>query len=252
VNVLRILMQIVHFFYAYLHVTKSRSWKTVTIAIPTGACGNLTSGYMAHLMGLPIKLLAAVNENDIVSRWINTGVFTIRERDLVQSTISPAIDILVPYNWERILYYISNCDTAGVTKCVNDFEQHQHAVIPIPWMTKLRETISSSSIPQSKSKNMIQYFYNNFNYLLDPHTSIAATAVLSSQDIYNPDHCYICLSTAAPFKFSNTINDILGISLTPLTPYQKYEKQMKKDQNWEEILREQIIQITNNSRKSKL
>uniref|UniRef100_A0A6B2LA82 Threonine synthase N-terminal domain-containing protein n=1 Tax=Arcella intermedia TaxID=1963864 RepID=A0A6B2LA82_9EUKA len=95
-NVCRILVQTIHFFYIYLYIyNKYPHIKELNIAIPTGACGNLTSGYMAYLMGLPIHLIASVNENDIVNEWINTGIFTLKGRQNVIPTISPAVDILV-------------------------------------------------------------------------------------------------------------------------------------------------------------
>jgi threonine synthase len=41
-------------------------------------------------MGLPIKLIASVNENDIISKFIESGIFEIGN---ISKTISPSMDI---------------------------------------------------------------------------------------------------------------------------------------------------------------
>jgi len=245
-NVGRTIMQIVHFFYAYLYVTRDTLSENVTIAIPTGACGNLTSGYIAFLMGLPVSLVATVNENDIVSEWINTGVFSIKNRKEVKATISPAMDILVPYNWERILYYISGGNTKAVSECVREFDTNQHVQIPKEWHVVMRKTISACSIPQNYVRNTIKEFYENYNYILDPHTAVAVSTVWPLVKT-NPKTCYVCLSTASPAKFGETIESTLGIS--PPSTFtsvgkKNYQKEIKRDEDWEKMLRDVIIQIT--------
>lgn len=173
----------------------------------------------------------------------------MKGRNQVKPTISPAIDILVPYNWERILYYISGGDTQGVSRCVNNFETTGHSEIPEHWMKKMNQVVSSYSISQQNSKTAMKYFYEHFETIIDPHTAVAAAAVLSNNTA--KQHGYVCLSTAAPYKFSDTMIDVLGISLSLPKPYRKYESQMKTGENWEEILRNRIITISNRN-KSKL
>ena len=54
-------------------------------------------------MGFPIdRLILATNENDILARFFETGVY---ERGVVHHTISPAMDIQVASNFERFLFY---------------------------------------------------------------------------------------------------------------------------------------------------
>jgi len=242
-NVGRIIMQIIHFFYAYLYATRKKSWKNVVIAIPTGACGNLTSGYMAYLMGLPISLVATVNENDIVSEWINTGIFTLKGKSEVIATISPAMDILVPYNWERILYYISGGNSQAVSKCVQDFDTKQHSQMPHEWHALMRKTISAASISQKSVRNTIKLFYETQKYILDPHTAIAVSAVWPLVKS-NDKTCYVCLSTASPAKFGETIQSTINILPQTSNFKGSYFKEMKRGEDWEKILRDVILKIT--------
>jgi len=106
----------------------------------------------------------------------------------------------------------------------------------------MKVTVTSCSISQETSKKTMQHFYRKLNYILDPHTAVAASAVIS-KNLRDGDS-YVCLATAAPYKFSDTINSVLGISLSLPLPYDKYEDQMKHGENWEQILRNRIIQIS--------
>lgn len=111
----------IHYFFSYFRVCDSLGVDVespeVIFSIPTGAFGNGTAGLLAKLMGLPIyryviyklhlhsRLLVATNENDILYQFFHKGTF---ERTEVVQTVSPSIDIQVPYNFERFLYYLSD------------------------------------------------------------------------------------------------------------------------------------------------
>ena len=79
--------------------------KEVVISIPCGAMGNLTAGLIAREMGLPIRFVCGVNANDVVHKFLTTGRYEVKP--VVQKTVSPAMDIAVPYNVERILWLLS-------------------------------------------------------------------------------------------------------------------------------------------------
>ena len=104
VNWARILAQTVYYFHAYNQVAENG--EKVSFAVPTGNFGDIFAGYIAKSMGLPIdKLILAANENDILSRFFNSGVY---ERGDVNFTISPAMDIQIASNFERYLYFLVN------------------------------------------------------------------------------------------------------------------------------------------------
>jgi threonine synthase len=103
VNALRLLVQVVHFFYAYFQITAdhppleqplTQPLPEVSFSIPTGAAGHVTAGLIAKLMGLPIdKLVMAVNANDVLHTMMTDGVL-VKGAD-VHHTASPAMDIQV-------------------------------------------------------------------------------------------------------------------------------------------------------------
>eukprot|EP00842_Homolaphlyctis_polyrhiza_P000594 jgi/Hompol1/1535/HPOL_004770-RA len=140
INWARILAQITYYFYSFFSVMKKSLPDTVLTAehfdhclssplqpriaiqysVPTGNFGDILAGFYARSMGLPIdKLIIATNENDILHRFLETGSYSkpvqnspqrhqslATQVDLVRQTLSPAMDILVSSNFERLLWYL--------------------------------------------------------------------------------------------------------------------------------------------------
>eukprot|EP00434_Breviolum_minutum_P042884 symbB.v1.2.038190.t1/scaffold5866.1/size22960/1 len=81
--------------------------------IPGGALGNTAAAFMAREMGLPLRrLICGVNQNDITHRTIAKGEF--HRQECMFKTLSDAINIQVPYNMERIFYYLTGGDSQVV------------------------------------------------------------------------------------------------------------------------------------------
>ena len=93
VNVVRLLVQAVHYFYAYCRLAPAAD-RVVRFAVPCGAGGHLASGLLALQMGLPAKLIAATNANDALHRLLSSGVLS-RGASSVAQTASPSMDIQV-------------------------------------------------------------------------------------------------------------------------------------------------------------
>ena len=67
------------------------------------------SSFYARCMGLPVeKLVVATNRNDILSRFFQHGDYSARA---VQPSLAPAMDIVVPSNFERFLYVLLKQDS---------------------------------------------------------------------------------------------------------------------------------------------
>ena len=77
VNWGRIMVQAAHHIFIHFYMVGRGQSRTSEIVIPTGACGNIAAGCVAYKMGVPLRLVAAVNENDIVSRFIRNGDFSV-------------------------------------------------------------------------------------------------------------------------------------------------------------------------------
>jgi threonine synthase len=129
INWARILAQITYFFYSYFNLIKSPSFlpaSTVRFVVPTGNFGDILAGFFAKRMGLPAeKLVIATNSNDILHRFWESGRYEknpVHGKEAqggipedgakahesgVKETLSPAMDILVSSNFERLLWFLA-------------------------------------------------------------------------------------------------------------------------------------------------
>ena len=140
INWARILVQIAHYFYCYTQLGGEEG-EPLTIIIPTGACGNIASGFVAAAMGLPVRLVAAVTANDIVHRTLSQGDFSLSAA--VTQTWATAMDIQVPYNVERLLLVAAGLDTARVAAVMQQFEQGG-ATVPADLLAAVRAVVVDS------------------------------------------------------------------------------------------------------------
>jgi threonine synthase len=125
INWARILAQTVYYFLAYFHVRAQiphPESSEIQFVVPTGNFGDILAGYYAKRMGLPMsKLVVATNSNDILARFWHSGRYEKINSSPdaaspsgggpvdggVQATLSPAMDILVSSNFERLLWYLA-------------------------------------------------------------------------------------------------------------------------------------------------
>ena len=120
INWARVLAQIVYYFYAAFRVQEATGAAKVRFSVPTGNFGDIFAGYVALKMGLPIdRLVLATNENDILSRYFNTGIYSLGE---VAPTLSPSMDIQVASNFERYLYYLAGEDAVKLASWMSEFK----------------------------------------------------------------------------------------------------------------------------------
>jgi len=202
INWARVLAQVVYYFYAAFRVQEKTGAKQLRFSVPTGNFGDIFAGYVARQMGLPVdKLVVATNENDILSRYFNTGVYSL---GAVTPTLSPSMDIQVVSNFERYLYYLSGNDP----------------VLLKQWMAELR---SSGSIEIKRDPKdelfvagrgdtemtiaTIREYWEKYAYLLDPHTAVG---VAVASQFMHPDIPMIALATAHPAKFNDAIIQATG------------------------------------------
>lgn len=125
-------------------------------------------------MGLPIsKIIVATNENDILSRFFATGTF---ERGKVVQTVSPSIDIQVPYNFERFLYFVTDGDTQQVKKWMHLFEDTGRIDLPKLYFEKTSQDFLSIPVSSQETLDTIARYHRDFNYIVCPHTAVGIRA----------------------------------------------------------------------------
>lgn len=209
INWCRVLVQTVHYFHGYLRAV-DRIGEEVVFSVPTGAFGNLFGGYLARSMGLPVKhFICATNRNLTLHRLFTRGIFT---GDALQRTVSSAIDIVVPYNFWRFLYFSSGCDSSILNICMTEFQRRGVVQFDDTLTRVMRQGFLSRSISDEDTLATMKQVYDSCGgYLLDPHGAVAVAAADRSRSDIGDDSKVICLATAHPAKFPAVVRQALGI-----------------------------------------
>lgn len=119
INWARIMPQVVYYFTAALSLGAPD--RAVSFTVPTGNFGDIFAGYVAKRMGLPIdRLIIATNDNDILSRTLETGAYEMRG---VAQTTSPSMDIQISSNFERLLFEAHARDAAALRGLMDSLKQ---------------------------------------------------------------------------------------------------------------------------------
>ncbi|WP_331775805.1 threonine synthase [Sulfurospirillum sp. 1612] len=202
VNFGRIIFQIIYHIFGYVNLIKQNK---ITVnapfyqIIPSGNFGNALGAYYAKKMGLPIKkILIASNINNILTDLINTGIYDLRGRTLLQTT-SPAMDILISSNVERVLY-----DKFGATRCkelMDNLKTNRFYQLTQKELALLQEDFAAVYSDDDFAKKTIKK-YAEKNYVLDPHT---ATTIKAYDALGETEIPVIACSTAEWTKFAPTM-----------------------------------------------
>ncbi|KAI2625284.1 threonine synthase [Hypomontagnella submonticulosa] len=241
INWARILAQIVYYFYSYFSLVKSSGLafgEKVRFVVPSGNFGDILAGYFAKRMGLPVeKLVVATNENDILDRFWKTGRYEKKpaygaeargglavdgvkaHEDGVKETLSPAMDILVSSNFERLLWFLAY-EFAAVAGMDDEWNRKQAGQEVANWMKQLKASggfgpvyqdvhssakrdFESERVSDSQTIDTIKSCFQKIGYVLDPHSAIGVAASLRSMERSKAPH--ISLSTAHPAKFAGAV-----------------------------------------------
>ena len=201
VNWARVMAQIVYYGYASL-----RQDQITNFCVPTGNFGNVFAAYLAKRMGFPIgKLLVATNANDILARFFNSGEYARAE---VQYTLSPAMDIQIASNFERYLYYHFDEDPQQLKEFMLSFQESGRASLAEP---PSKETFVAVAVDKSKTLEAIKHCYDNYGYVLDPHTAVGYGACQNAGG-----EQFMLMATAHPAKFPEAVG--LAIEHRPTHP----------------------------------
>lgn len=208
INWCRVMVQTVHYFFSYFK-TVDMVGEKIIFSVPTGAFGNLCAGFVARAMGLPVKqFICATNDNGTLHRLFGKGILSKQE---LKQTVSSAIDIVVPYNFWRFLYFNCGQSPESVNMYMALLEKDGAIRFPDDLWNKLRQGFTSYSISDPDTLDTISASYHGPDrYLLDPHGAVAVAAA-KKYSAENPGNDkIICLATAHPAKFPIVIQQALG------------------------------------------
>ncbi len=206
INWARVMAQVVYYFYAYGQVRKKTGADSVYFSVPTGNFGDIFAGYIAKRMGLPIKeLILATNQNDILTRFVQTGTYSIGK---VSPSISPSMDIQIASNFERYLYYLLGENPERVQQAMDEFSQDGSISVSEQELKRVQQEFTACTVSEAQTLETITDFYRLTSYVLDPHTAVGVHA---GKTLCKGDAPLICLSTAHPSKFEAPVQSACGI-----------------------------------------
>jgi threonine synthase len=205
----RVVAQVVYYFKGYLAATQSSEQK-VSFAVPSGNFGNILSGWVAKQMGLPIeRLVLATNENDVLDEFFRTGRYRVRSSTETHATSSPSMDISKASNFERFIFDLIDRDAELLRELwweVDTRGEFHVGGTPIWPLVGASGLISGRSTHSDRIRT-IRTTFERYGIIVDPHTADGITVALAHIDRDVP---MICLETALPAKFPETIIEALG------------------------------------------
>ncbi|KAL0071295.1 threonine synthase [Marasmius tenuissimus] len=240
INWARILAQTVYYFSAYFQARKSLGTENDNVhlqfVVPTGNFGDILAGYYAKKMGLPMegKLGVATNSNDILARFWKTGRYEkvdssvvemkqARDTSGVRETLSPAMDILVSSNFERLLWYLAfetlseqtqdRREKAGqiIGEWMGKMKTDGKVEVPVEVLEAGRRDFCAERVSDEETLETIKghYLDPQLSYVVDPHTAVGLSAATRMAKDISPTTTQIVLSTAHPAKFSEAVTKAL-------------------------------------------
>lgn len=178
----------------------------MSFTVPTGNFGDIFAGYVAKRMGLPIEqLIIATNDNDILSRTLESGAYEMRG---VAQTTSPSMDIQISSNFERLLFEAHGRDAAAVRGLMQGLKQSGGFTISEKPLSAIRSEFSAGRSTVDETAATIESVLSKDGYLLDPHSAIGVKVAREKASGTAP---MVVLATAHPAKFPDAVKAACGV-----------------------------------------
>lgn len=205
INWARIVAQTVYYFTAACALGAPD--RSVRFAVPTGNFGDVFAGYVATQMGLPIeRLIVATNVNDILARTLATGVY--EQRDVV-ATASPAMDIQVSSNFERLLFEASGRKPVVVKQAMRELATEKRFTLSDEALAVIRRSFAAERADEAETAATIKAVHRESGYILDPHSAVGVAVARKFKSESSAP--LVELATAHAAKFPEAVEAAIGV-----------------------------------------
>ena len=179
------------------------------VVVPSGNFGNILAAYYAKLLGSPIrKFIVASNVNDVLARFVKTGVYDPGPNFTV--TNSPSMDIRKSSNVERLLWMISggldgdiDRACAETTRMMKDLAEKGRYELSDSAKDRLFADFTGGVATPEETEAEMRRMREVAGYLVDPHTAVA-TCVAKKLGLPCGGVPCVVAATATPYKFPET------------------------------------------------
>ncbi|MDR0944516.1 MAG: threonine synthase [Ruminococcus sp.] len=214
INLGRLIPQVVYYVTGYLDMVKNGTitlGEKINICVPTGNFGNILAAYYAKEMGIPVnKLICASNKNNILTDFINTGVYD-KNRGFY-TTMSPSMDILISSNLERLIHRLYDNNSKEIVALYKSLAENGKYSVENVVRAKLQKDFTAGYCDDDDTKKQIKETFEKTRYLLDTHTAVAVKVYKDYQNKSGDTTPTLIASTANPYKFSTSILSAFGKS----------------------------------------
>lgn len=207
INIGRLVPQIAYYVLAGAKLAAEAGGRSVPfdVVVPSGNFGNILAAYYAKLLGSPVRrLVVASNVNDVLARFVKTGVYDPGPKFTV--TNSPSMDIRKSSNVERLLWTLNGAGQAACAETARLMESLD-ASGRYELSQKAKEALFGDfeggvATPEETEEEM-RRMRDEEGYLLDPHTAVA-TCVARKLGYPKQGAPCVVAATATPYKFPET------------------------------------------------
>lgn len=222
----RLVPQIVYYISSYAELVKDGEitlGEKVNIVVPTGNFGNILAAYYAKHMGIPVnKLICASNINNVLTDFINTGVYD-RNRHFYP-TVSPSMDILISSNLERLLYIMTGKNDTLISEWFGKLSAEGKYEVSDDVKVKLSEEFCAGFCDDEQTKATIHEIYEKYSYTCDTHTAVAVKVYEDYKKSTGDTTKTIIASTASPYKFSAAVLEAIEGKTSDISEYEKVDR----------------------------
>ena len=213
INIGRLVPQVAYYAYAYSKLLADREiedGEKINICVPTGNFGNILAAWYAKQTGLPIaRIICASNENNILTDFIDTGVYDTRREFILTS--SPSMDILVSSNLERLLWHLSKGDSESICSLMKALDEDGIYKVSDEVRSALKEELYGGCAEMAASHAALAKLWHEEKYLIDTHTAVAYAVYLDYLAKTGDYTKTLIASTASPYKFAGSVADAIGV-----------------------------------------
>jgi threonine synthase len=174
-------------------------------------------------MGVPVnKLICASNINNVLTDFINTGVYD-RNRQFY-ATVSPSMDILISSNLERLLYLMTDRNDAVINEWFGKLAAEGKYEVTADVKAKLNEEFFGGFCDDEQTKETISSIYEKYSYTCDTHTAVAVKVYNDYKAATGDTTKTVIASTASPYKFSAAVLEALEKGNSDIDEYAKVDR----------------------------
>ena len=149
--------------------------------------------------------------------FFKTGEYD-RNREFVLTT-SPSMDILISSNLERLIYRVAGNSAKKNAELMSSLRENGKYEITDSMKEQLSDFYGNFAT-EAEDAATIKKIYEDTGYVIDTHTSVAATVYNKYKADTKDDTKTVIASTASPYKFTRSVMEAIDPKYAAMTDFE--------------------------------